>query len=415
MTNKQLLLCGGLAGHLAHVHEDLGLKFSDITKILRSAADGKLENVSEKIDGQNFFFTYNSLDNTLRFARNKGNIKTGGMTGADVAAKWQDKPAVAKAFTDAYNVMKMALDGLDLRTKAKIFGNGGIIWYSAEVVSTANPNVINYDRNAIVFHESGNAYDANGNPVDNIDASSNFQALVNSVSSLQSRVAEKTDWSIYGPLLLQLKRLSDKKPLQIAEQQLNKLMSVYKLSPSSSLANFAEKYIEHNILSSAEYPGTPKQKNALVKIIVGDENSGIKEKKDKLKTIYTDPNEFAAVAPLVNLAPKLIGKALSSIESVITAFSIEMLKGVHSQIALHPDEATNKIKNELKAVISQIEASNDEHAMELLSRHLGRLRSIDNVTSSLEGVVFKYNGKAYKLVGAFSPINQLLGMMRYSR
>jgi hypothetical protein len=239
MTNKQLLLCGGLAGHLAHVHEDLGLKFSDITKILRSAADGKLENVSEKIDGQNFFFTYNSLDNTLRFARNKGNIKTGGMTGADVAAKWQDKPAVAKAFTDAYNVMKMALDGLDLRTKAKIFGNGGIIWYSAEVVSTANPNVINYDRNAIVFHESGNAYDANGNPVDNIDASSNFQALVNSVSSLQSRVAEKTDWSIYGPLLLQLKRLSDKKPLQIAEQQLNKLMSVYKLSPSSSLANFA--------------------------------------------------------------------------------------------------------------------------------------------------------------------------------
>lgn len=404
---------GGLAGHLAHVHEDLDLKFSDIINILTQASDGKLENVTEKIDGQNFFFTFNMQDGTLRFARNKGNIKTGGMTGDHVAAKWQDKPSVAKAFTDAYNVMSMALGVLDNKTKTIIFGPSANIWYSAEVVSTANPNVVNYDRNAIVFHESGTVYDKDGNAVPNQDTSGNFARLVSSVSAMQSNVSGKSDWSIYGPLIMQLKKLSTKAPLQTAMAQIKKMLGMYKLSPQSTIRDFVEQYLIYNILPP--YIGTPEQKKQLANILLDDSMAGVREKKNALKEVYTDPKQFEEISPIINLAPKLIGKATSSIESVITAFSIEMLKGVHSQIALHPDASVNKIKDELKASIAQIEASNDEHAMELLARHLGRLKSLDNVSSSLEGVVFKYNGNAYKLVGAFSPINQLLGMMRYGR
>jgi hypothetical protein len=31
----------------------------------------------------------------------------------------------------------------------------------------------------------------------------------------------------------------------------------------------------------------------------------------------------------------------------------------------------------------------------------------------MEGIVFKYGGKVYKLTGAFAPVNQLLGITKY--
>lgn len=405
---------GGLAGHLSHVHEDLGLKFSDVQAILHNASEGKLEHVTEKTDGQNVFFSYNVSDGTLRFARNKGNIKTGGMTGSDVAAKWKDNPSVAKAFTDAYNVMNSAIASLDARTKINIFGRSADVWYSAEVISTANPNVINYDRNVVMFHDSGTKYDSNGSQIDDYDPAPGFQALVSSVQAMQSSLQKnKSDWAIIGPAFRQLESMSNKKPLITAQTKLKKLMSQFGVSANSTLADYAKNYIQKNLLK--DYSGSPSQKASLASIIVSDEYPGIREKKLALKEVYPNKEEFDEVSPLINLGPKLIGKALSSIESVITEFAIEMLRGVQSQVALHPDQAVSKIKEELRQAIKQIESTNDEHALEVLSRQLGRLRSLDNVTTSMEGIVFKYNGKAYKLVGAFAPINQLLGFFRYGR
>lgn len=414
IVTKRVLVEGGLAGHLSHVHEDLGLNFSNILEILNAASEGKLEYVTEKTDGQNVFFTFNVSDNTLRFARNKGNIKTGGMTGSDVAAKWQDNPSVAKAFTDAYNVMNSAMSTLNPRTLTSIFGRNGNVWYSAEIISMANPNVINYDRNAIVFHDSGTKYDADGNQIDDYDPAPGFEVLVSSVNAMQATLQKsKSDWTILGPTIRQLEKMSSKQPLVTAQNKLKKLMTQFGLAENNTLAEFAKKYVEKNLLK--EYPGSPAQKASLASILISDEYSGIREKKAALKEVYTDKKEFDAVAPLVNLGPKLVGKALSSVESIITEFGIEMLRGVQSQVALHPDETVKKIKDELRAAIQQIENTDDEHALEVLSRQLARLRSLDNVTSSMEGIVFKYNGKAYKLVGAFAPINQLLGFFRYGR
>ena len=50
-----------------------------------------------------------------------------------------------------------------------------------------------------------------------------------------------------------------------------------------------------------------------------------------------------------------------------------------------------------------------------MNRELSRLRGIDNITSSMEGIAFKYKGKLYKLTGAFAPINQILGIQKYGR
>ena len=78
------------------------------------------------------------------------------------------------------------------------------------------------------------------------------------------------------------------------------------------------------------------------------------------------------------------------------------------------------MKSELKKAIQQIKsfAKTDNEgiaALKFLKRELARLQDIGGFNAILptEGIVFKYNEKLFKLTGAFAPINQLLGYMRF--
>ena len=76
---------GGAAGHLQHPWEDLNLTFRDLEDILKLSASGRLEKVTEKLDGQNLVITWNEATQSLMAARNGGNIKAGGMTASELA------------------------------------------------------------------------------------------------------------------------------------------------------------------------------------------------------------------------------------------------------------------------------------------------------------------------------------------
>ena len=70
---------GGVAGHMAHVSEDLSLTFSEVVEILGKVANAEIESATEKVDGQNLFLSVDSSGD-IRTARNKGDIKKGGMS-----------------------------------------------------------------------------------------------------------------------------------------------------------------------------------------------------------------------------------------------------------------------------------------------------------------------------------------------
>ena len=53
--------------------------------------------------------------------------------------------------------------------------------------------------------------------------------------------------------------------------------------------------------------------------------------------------------------------------------------------------------------------------MSKLRAQVQKLGSIDNITSAIEGVVFRWHGRTFKLTGNFAPVNQILGIFRYSR
>ena len=79
------------------------------------------------------------------------------------------------------------------------------------------------------------------------------------------------------------------------------------------------------------------------------------------------------------------------------------------------EEEVVRLQGEVSKAISAIESSGDENAMQMLKTQMEKLKSVSNITSPVEGVVFIYKGNAYKFTGSFSAANQILGLFKYGR
>ena len=62
---------GGVAGHMAHLSEDVELTFNEIVSVLSKVANADIKNATEKVDGQNLFLTVDG-SGEVRTARNSG-------------------------------------------------------------------------------------------------------------------------------------------------------------------------------------------------------------------------------------------------------------------------------------------------------------------------------------------------------
>jgi hypothetical protein len=65
------------------------------------------------------------------------------------------------------------------------------------------------------------------------------------------------------------------------------------------------------------------------------------------------------------------------------------------------------LKKNLDSDIAKIKASGDDKAKEKLEYEMKKLADLDNVINDIEGIVFTYKGKEYKLTGSFAPANQI--------
>lgn len=93
-------------------------------------------------------------------------------------------------------------------------------------------------------------------------------------------------------------------------------------------------------------------------------------------------------------------------------------------VAINPNESIAKMKRELANSIEQlkVKANNDklqddDAPLRFLKAQLKRLDKIggfDAIVPS-EGIVFKHKGKLYKLTGAFAPVNQIIGYIKFGR
>jgi hypothetical protein len=215
-------------------------------------------------------------------------------------------------------------------------------------------------------------------------------------------------WKVRGPALARMQKLSDDSILNDVLSKIDNELSSVGLDPSSTVRDYIESKIREDV---AELNQSPEISDMVVLRCLAEPGSptlvDIKKKVDK--SAYETINEF------IKSSPRRLKTYIKPIELAINDFAVELLKGLQSTLIDNTEEEVVRLQGEVSKAISAIESSGDEAAMTILKVQMEKLKSLENITSPVEGVVFIYKGNAYKFTGSFASASQILGLFKYGR
>tara|TARA_Y100001938_G_scaffold72662_1_gene100814 strand:- start:3599 stop:6580 length:2982 start_codon:yes stop_codon:yes gene_type:complete len=402
---------GGLAGHMSHLYDNPELSFEEIEDIFTKASSGSLIG-TEKTDGQNIFLSYSVKDGEARAARNIGNIKTGGMSAAELAKKFAGRGNLTKSFTDAFAAFEKAVELFDLENQIDIFGPDANIWYNAEVQDPRTSNVINYDAKALTIHRVGHKeFDKqSGRPVDK-DVSANAKKLEKSLDSIKNLI-DNEEYRVQMNAFRNLTAISDDEILNIALSRLYDLMKSNGMEKDNTVGDFVAKRVKA-ALDSLVPNASEEARQELLRRVLKEKGASLNR---VLKLIPKEEEKLRdKIRGIVKRDKKIAGAAIHPLEDIVHDFSVEALRGLESAFVLDNETEVQRLKKEVSRAIAAIEKSDSEEAMSILSRQMKKLKDVENVSTAAEGFVFDYDGNSYKFTGNFAPVNQLLGLFRYGR
>lgn len=405
---SQLLLEGGLYGHLNHLYDNPDLPFEEIKKIFDTASSGDLVG-TEKTDGQNLFISYSLKDGKAKAARNKGNIKAGGMDAHQLATKFADRGALEKAFVDSFDAFEKVVSQMSPEQQRQIFGEDANIFYNAEIMDPSSPNVINYDTRSLVIHQKGHSeFDRETGNVTDTDVSENVAILQKALEGVQQSEAAQ-DFTVQMNAIKNLKRLENDAALKQANRRLDKIISGAGISKNSTIGDFIEARLAP--LIDKNFPTLDNErKQLLMRRIAGEK--GIKASSI---TKGLDKDTKAAINTFIKGGKKIMGEVIAPLEKTIHDFSVEMLRGLESAFILDNEKEVKRLAKEVGVAIEAINKSNRDDVMDVVRKHLEKIGKAENISTATEGFVFDWDGVTYKFTGNFAPANQILGIFKYGR
>jgi hypothetical protein len=398
---------GGVAGHMDHLYDNHDLTFRKMKEIMTAASNAELD-VEEKTDGQNIFLSYSIPEGKAKGARNKGNLKSGGLDATGLAQKFAGRGNIEKSFTEGFKAFEDAVEGLSFEEKKRVFGPDTNIWYNAEIMDPGSKNVILYDGKTLKIHDVGHfVFDRESGEKDVIPEDS-LGTLDNALQRMQKRL-ENNEYSLARRAVIQLRKLDSDQPLRMASSKLDKALSEEGLSDKSTVQDYVISRLMNGI--DTKLPNMIKQE--IVKYIMKLEgNIGLRELKKKVP-----PSDLEDLNNIINSKQMLLKEAILPIEMIIHDFTVEILKGLESSFILDTGKEVERLRNELSKQVNRIIelAPDNPKAMEVMQKELNKIKDMGNITTPVEGIVFDYDGHTYKFAGNYAPLNQILGMFRYEK
>jgi hypothetical protein len=409
--SQPFLFEGGAAGHMSHPYDDKGLTFGDFKSIIDAGLRGELnfeEDPIEKTDGQNLFVTIK--DGEVMFARNTGDTKDP-MSLSQFVSKFEshDVPMVRDTFTFAAKDLASLLVKLPKPKQEEIFDNGKN-FMNMELIYSKNPNVINYDTDVIQFHNitktdgDGNILDTDSRPAKEIP-----QILAKVKSDIG-----KT-FKIIPPRILQLQRDVDfsanKKKF---EDKVIALQNRYGLNDGDEVSRYHEMWWRE--LIDADFPNLSQdvKEGLLRRWAYGD------KKTLNLRSLEKQiGKEEAALVKKYDKedVKKKYKENIRPFEDLFLALGATIIRNASNFVAANPSDEAQRLRAYLDTETTKIRKGGGVDQIKKVEDQLAKLDRIGGLDSIYpsEGIVFRYNGKLYKLTGAFAPLNQLLGIIKYGR
>lgn len=409
--SQPLVLEGGASGHMSHPFDDRDLTFGDFKKIIDAGLRGELnfeEDPTEKTDGQNVWATIQ--DSEVKFARNKGESITP-MTLSQFKQKFADHPSetVRDTFQFAAEDLSSLLSKLPVKTQDDIFDNGKN-FMNMELIYSRNPNVINYDTDVIQFHNitktdgAGNVIGTDSKPAKEIPAV---------LASLQANIGKT--FKIIPPRIIQLQQDLD---FTVNRDKFIKkvvdLQNRYGLTDGDEVSRYHEMWWRE--LIDKEFPSVDQDvKEGLLQRWAYDNKQSLniraleatigKTESDKIKKFDKED------------VKKRFKENIRPFEDLFLELGSVILKNASNFVAANPSAEAQRLRAYLAAEADKIKKTGGPDQIKKVEDELARLNRIGGMDSiyPTEGIVFRYNGKLYKLTGTFAALNQLLGIIKYGR
>lgn len=398
------LIEGGASGHMAHPYDYTEFTLRDLKGLIRNLFSGKIEDITEKIDGTNIQATMNQQGQVV-FIRNKTDLNSelGGMTIDDMAKKWEAKPSVAKTFLTAGHIITEVFEQIG----PKFFNpsDSKKLVLNCECVTEGKTNVLYYNSSQVDFHDIW-VYEKNEE-----GKWENTDVTKTGLDTIQ-KACEKVDNAQITPKLI-IKVQKDSEEILVSFiKKLDRIFKDANCKEQSTVddwkfSRFLSYCKEHQewtywVLKSEE--GT---RLLYRRWFYDDKSVNIK----KICELYTeDANNVRSVDK------KEYKKWVSSVMEPLDNFFIELGNSIIELCdgILNQDgkaDIVKKLKNDLEEVVSEIELTGDDEANQKMAKQLTRLEGIG--LNATEGIVFRYKGKLMKCTGSFAPLNQLLGMKKF--
>jgi len=411
--SEKLITEGGAAGHMSHPWDSQDLTFADMKEIVRRGLSGRLdieEAVTEKTDGQNIQVTWKN--GQIGFSRNKGTI-VNPMTTAELQAKFDNRGPISEAFGEAGNDLQQAFAKIPQDRLNEVFKNGRV-FANMEIIYPASRNVISYEVAVLQFHNLIE-YDEKGNIVETNAAGG---ALVQQIVKDANADMQKT-FQIIPPQQIKMGRVDNFEDQEAALiNEIDQLRNTYNLQDNDLVTDYHKAWWSNIIRTKAQELGYELPEQALNVLVYRWAFFNKETSLTVLKKMITSPEFLAWVLEMDKGEFKRLYKEnMEPFESIFLRLGVIVLQNAQNFLALNPSQAVQQIKTELAELIRELQQSDDVKTLDKLKLELQRIQKLggfDAIVPS-EGIVFIYRGQTFKLTGAFAPVNQILGVLKYSR
>jgi hypothetical protein len=283
---------------------------------------------------------------------------------------------------------------------------------SVEIIYPATQNVIPYGLNMLVMHTTIE-FDEDGNAVGtDSDSGRMFSGMIKQINQ-----DVQDTFAFRGPVVVSLPRAANfgqQKAKYLG--RLTRLQSQFHLSDAESVIAWHQHWWEDFIVDQAakmKYAMPNYVLEGLVKrwaymdagaFSVSAIRSQIKDPAFLSWVLGYDKTDQAAQAKR-NLAP---------FEMLFLELGADILQNARGLVSVSPGEGAAKLRTDLDAAVRELSSTTDVKKLARVRDNIQKITSLgtDRLVPS-EGIVFLYKGKMYKLTGAFAPLNQLLGLLRF--
>lgn len=385
-NDLDMIMEGGVCGHMQHLYNDLGLTFGDISNIIEAGFTGKLESAVEKVDGQPLGMTYR--DGEFLFAYSEAPKKLD-----DLELEFYSE-LPKKIYRQMCERLIRALQGNP--NLNKWFEGNRIL--QMEVISSEMTNMLKYNRDALIFHYMV-TYNDEGKAIDQ------DRALADEIAEQIDNSNEKI--TIIGPPHLKLKQMDYSSTITKLENELKKIMKAGKCTENSTLFE----NIENRIGDWLKLDVTDKQLEMITKKWLGLNKTHQFSEKN-----YKDPQVREKLIQLDENGegPKMANEFYDDIKVFITRICLEILKALQTYVATDVVDGKESMKKVLRDAISELQKTGELDSTIKLQQALDRINKLggEEALFPSEGMLFKYNDKFYKITGMFADYIQVANIIR---